>query len=115
MTTVQRCEPKSDSLNALEEFNGMNLHDSMKNLYDQDVDEITSIMCNYPALLLRKKSDMHPAGRTSYRFKKELRKQVMIIGKSAFGPGTGTPQVTAPPKVICTELDQKEVEDDADW
>jgi hypothetical protein len=55
------------------------------------VEEITSIMCNYPALLLRKKSDMHPAGRTSYRFKKELRKQVMIIGKSAFGPGAGTP------------------------
>lgn len=41
-------------------------------------------MCNMPALLLRKKSKEYPDGRTSYKFKKELRNKVTIIGKSAF-------------------------------
>lgn len=77
----------------------------MKNLYDEEQEDITSIMCNYPALLLRKKSTMHPTGRTTYRFKQQLRKQVVILGKSAFGPRAGLPELKAPPKVICTELD----------
>lgn len=37
-----------------------------------------------PALLLRKKSKIYPEGRTSYRFKKELRNKITIIGKTAF-------------------------------
>ena len=37
-------------------------------------------MINYPALLLRKKSALYPEGRTSYRFKNALRKQVTVHG-----------------------------------
>ena len=47
-------------------------------------EDVTSIMINYPALLLRKKSQLYPEGRTSYRFKRMLRNKVEIIGKSAF-------------------------------
>lgn len=57
-------------------------------------------MINYPALLLRKKSDLYPDGRTSYRFKRMLRNKVEIVGKSAFD---------APPKM--NELDQPETEE----
>ena len=46
-------------------------------------DEVTSIFINYPALLLRKKSEKYPEGRTSYRFKRYLRKKVTIIDKGA--------------------------------
>jgi hypothetical protein len=42
------------------------------------------VMCNMPALLLRKKCKAYPEGRTSYRFKKELRDKITIIGKTAF-------------------------------
>ena len=56
----------------------------MRILYEAD--EVTSIMINYPSLLLRKKSVMYPEGRTSYRFKKELRKLVTVTGISAFAP-----------------------------
>ena len=42
------------------------------------------VMCNMPALLLRKKTKQYPEGRTSYRFKKELRNKITIIGKTAF-------------------------------
>jgi hypothetical protein len=42
------------------------------------------VMCNMPALLIRKKTKAWPEGRTSYRFKKELRDKITIIGKSAF-------------------------------
>jgi len=45
-------------------------------------DDITSIFINYPALLLRKKSKDYPEGRTSYRFKRALRKKVTIIDKT---------------------------------
>jgi hypothetical protein len=58
---------------------------SIKNLYDSD--EVTSVVMNYPALLLRKKSVLYPEGRTSHRFKRELRRQVTIVGKSAFKVG----------------------------
>jgi len=53
-------------------------------------------MANYPALLLRKKSTLYPEGRTSYRFKRELRKKVTIIGKTMFGKEP----TTKPPAAI---------------
>ena len=62
------------------QFNALALNKSIRSLNSDD--EVTSIMVNYPALLLRKKSVLYPDGRTSYRFKRELRKQVTIIGKS---------------------------------
>jgi len=52
----------------------------MFNLYQ--VDEITSIYINYPALLLRKKSEVYPNGRTSHRFKNQLRRRVTIVDKN---------------------------------
>ena len=42
------------------------------------------VMCNMPALLIRKKSKQYPEGRTSARFKKELRNDITIVGKTAF-------------------------------
>jgi hypothetical protein len=52
----------------------------MKNLYQED--EITSIYINYPALLLRKKTEVYPNGRTSHRFKNQLRRRVTIVDKN---------------------------------
>jgi len=49
-------------------------------MYEED--EITSIYINYPALLLRKKSEVYPNGRTSHRFKNALRRRVTIIDKN---------------------------------
>ena len=48
-------------------FNKDSLKKSMHNL--NEADEVTSIYVNYPALLLRKKSELYPDGRTSQRFK----------------------------------------------
>jgi hypothetical protein len=48
-------------------FNQEALKKSIHNL--KDADEVTSIYVNYPALLLRKKSELYPDGRTSQRFK----------------------------------------------
>ena len=56
----------------------------MYNLFESD--EITSIMINYPKLLLRKKSSLYPEGRTSYRFKHALRRLVTVHGQSMFAP-----------------------------
>ena len=67
-------------------------------------------MANYPALLLRKKSTLYPEGRTSYRFKRELRKKVTIIGKTMFGPNAVK---KGQPAVIC-EADMKETDQDGD-
>jgi len=53
--------------NFIEEFNRTNLKHSLR-IQNED-DEITSIYINYPALLLRKKSELYPSGRTSHRFK----------------------------------------------
>ena len=47
----------------------------------KESDEVTSIFINYPSLLLRKKSMLYPDGRTSYRFKRNLRKKVTIVEK----------------------------------
>ena len=81
-TEKEIIEPDMSWIN---EFNAKNLKLSQYYLYESE--EITSIMANYPALLLRKKSTLYPEGRTSYRFKRELRKKVTIIGKTMFGSG----------------------------
>ena len=62
----------------LRAFNDSSLEKSLFNLFESD--EVTSIMINYPALLLRKKSALYPEGRTSYRFKHALRRQVTVNG-----------------------------------
>ena len=62
--------------------NAAALESSIYNLFESD--EITSIMVNYPALLLRKKSALYPEGRTSYRFKHDLRKLVTVNGMTMF-------------------------------
>lgn len=67
----------------LEKFNADSLAASKFNLNENE--NVTSIMINYPALLLRKKCQLYPEGRTSYRFKRELRKRVTIVGQSMFG------------------------------
>jgi len=41
-------------------------------------------MINHPQLLLRKKTELWPTGRTSYRFKNALRRRVTLVGKTAF-------------------------------
>lgn len=74
--------PKPD-LFWIEQFNKKSLEASKFNLYENE--NVTSIMINYPALLLRKKSQLYPEGRTSYRFKRELRKKVTVVGKTMFG------------------------------
>lgn len=74
---------ESKDLNWIKAFNEKSLEFSKHQLYQAE--NITSIVCNYPALLLRKKSAQYPDGRTSYRFKRELRKKVTIIGKTMFG------------------------------
>lgn len=51
----------------ISEFNHRSLIKSIAN--QNEADEVTSIYVNYPALLLRKKSEMYPNGRTSHRFK----------------------------------------------
>jgi len=65
----------------IDEFNQESLKKSIFNANESD--EITSIFINYPALLLRKKTEKYPEGRTSYRFKRFLRKKVTIIDKTA--------------------------------
>ena len=68
-------------------------------------------MVNYPALLLRKKTQLYPNGRTSYRFKRELRKLVTITGKSAFDwdQHKGKPHLKK--DIVFTEADQKETDE----
>jgi hypothetical protein len=64
-------QPVGNTL-AIGAYNQESQRKSMYNLFESD--EVTSIMINYPALLLRKKSVLYPEGRTSYRFKHALRK-----------------------------------------
>lgn len=64
----------------MQEFNQRNLKESIR--LQNDSDEVTSIYVNFPALLLRKKSEAYPNGRTSHRFKNFLRKRVTIIDKN---------------------------------
>lgn len=53
--------------NFIKNFNDKSLKKSIH--LQNDCEEVTSIYINYPALLLRKKSEMYPNGRTSHRFK----------------------------------------------
>jgi hypothetical protein len=69
----------------IDAFNEESLKKSIHNA--EESDEVTSIFINYPALLLRKKTEKYPNGRTSYRFKRELRKKVTIIDKTGGGAG----------------------------
>jgi hypothetical protein len=77
----------------IDTFNEANLKKSIFNANESD--EVTSIFINYPALLLRKKSEKYPEGRTSYRFKRILRKKVTIIDKTKpeGSVGAGPPTV----------------------
>ena len=65
-------------------------------------------MINYPALLLRKKCALYPEGRTSYRFKHALRRQVTVAGQSMFGPKKTKKKVKRP---VACEIDQPETDD----
>ena len=85
--------------------NAASLEKSIFNLFESD--EVTSIMINYPALLLRKKSALYPEGRTSYRFKHALRKQVTVNGVTMFG---SKKKKTKQPSAPC-ELDQPETDE----
>ena len=86
-------------------FNDASLEKSIYNLFESD--EVTSIMINYPALLLRKKSTLYPEGRTSYRFKHALRRKVTVAGTSVFCPKKK--KVKRP--VVFTECDQPETDE----
>jgi hypothetical protein len=72
-------ELPTPDLEWIEKRNAENLKRSMYDLYENE--NITSIMINFPELLLRKKSTLYPNGRTSYKFKDALRKKVTVIGK----------------------------------
>ena len=93
---------------ALRSYNAESLEKSMVNLYESD--EVTSIMINYPALLLRKKSALYPEGRTSYRFKHALRRQVTVSGQSMFAPKVKKYKKMKRPVVPC-ELDLPETDE----
>lgn len=51
------------------------------------------ILSNVPQPLLRKKSAVHPFGRTSMRFKQKMRNNVTVVGKSAFANQAETIEV----------------------
>ena len=71
-------------------------------------------MINMPELLLRKKSILYPEGRTSYRFKRELRKLVNVVGKTMFGKMGmygNKKEEQKQPAVFC-EADQPEIDDE---
>lgn len=53
--------------NFIKNFNDKSLKRSIH--LQNESDEVTSIYINWPALLLRKKSELYPNGRTSHRFK----------------------------------------------
>ena len=69
-------EIENDKPDFIQFTNQFSLENSIKLLTDEDV---TSIYMNYPALLLRKKSSLYPEGRTSHRFKAELRRHVTVL------------------------------------
>lgn len=72
-------ETKWDN-NFIKNFNDKSLKRSI--FLQNDCEDVTSIYINYPALLLRKKSEMYPNGRTSHRFKNALRRRVTIVDKN---------------------------------
>lgn len=66
-----KIEDLSDSkINPKEFIKNFNNNSLKRSVHLQnDCEDVTSIYINYPALLLRKKSEMYPNGRTSHRFK----------------------------------------------
>ena len=64
----------------MDEYNGNSLKKSI--FVANESEDVTSIFINFPALLLRKKSMLYPDGRTSYRFKRALRKKVTVVDKT---------------------------------
>jgi hypothetical protein len=64
----------------IKDFNNQNLKETIR--LQNKCDDVTSIYINFPALLLRKKSELYPNGRTSHRFKNFLRRRVTIIDKN---------------------------------
>ena len=87
----------------VQEFNTKNHRTSID--LQNNAEEVTSIYINYPALLLRKKSDMYPDGRTSHKFKNFMRKKVTIIDKNK--------DVQKDPVKMSTDVDEAEQEDDS--
>jgi hypothetical protein len=74
---------------------------------------VTSMLINHPKLLLRRKQEDWPEGRTSYRFKNALRKKVTIIGKSAFDlSNVVVPAEAKKEKFVASEVNYKEVAED---
>lgn len=74
---------------------------------------VTSMLINHPKLLLRRKQEDWPEGRTSYRFKNALRKKVTIIGKSAFDlSNVVMPAEAKKEKFVASEVNYKEVAED---
>ena len=74
---------------------------------------VTSMLINHPKLLLRRKQEDWPEGRTSYRFKNALRKKVTIIGKSTFDlSNVVMPAEAKKEKFVASEVNYKEVAED---
>ena len=73
----------------------------MKSIEEQKSEEILSVYMNYPALLIRKKCEKYPLGRTSHKFKNFLRERVTILDKN---------KKTIAPKIM-TDADMAEDED----
>lgn len=76
---------------------------------------MTSLLINHPKLLLRKKQELWPEGRTSYRFKNALRKRVTIVGKSSFkmsGRDEPSHLVEKKPTFVASETNYKETVDE---
>ena len=67
---------------ASEFINGYNAKSLLKSIQMEKEEQTYSVYCNYPALLLRKKSEEYPGGRTTIRFKQALRRQITIIDKN---------------------------------
>lgn len=78
------------------------------------------ILINHPKLLMRKKSEKHPEGRTSYRFKVKMRHNCTIIGKSAFKTVEEASEAQEKEKdksekpFVASEQNYKETADEAD-
>ena len=88
---------------------------SQSNLTEND--KVTSLLINHPKLLLRKKQETWPDGRTSYRFKNALRRRVTIIGKTSFNlkpDGAQPSHLVEKPKTkfVGSEMNYKETVDE---
>ena len=67
---IEDLSDEKDKINSKEYIKKFNKASLKKSIHLQnECEDVTSIYINYPALLLRKKSEMYPNGRTSHRFK----------------------------------------------